>query len=152
MKKSFLDRLLLITNTEVCFTFSQYRAYEGGDITLSDVYLYNKLDKEIGELDHKTYRLLSTSLASMMFLLNTKVLALANPLGGLDNLGNKMLGMFQSIGYWIAIIMCLKEIIQAMMQGGKNTNEILGIIMKYAVVFASMYLVPLIFDSIRLAF
>lgn len=153
MKRNFLDKLLVVTNTKVCFTLDQYKSYEKGEISLTNVYLTRNIDREIAAMNPKMYRFIVVTLAMTMFFMEATIIkASAEGLDGIDSLGFTMLKMFQNIGYWIAIIMCLKEIFQCMMKGGKCTEEIFGIITKYAIIFGSLFLVPILFDAIRKAF
>jgi len=78
----------------------------------------------------------------------SKVLAATNK--GIDPLGNTLLNLIRHWAYWVILVMCILEVIRAGISG--DSKKILSIIMKYVVVFASMYLVPAIFDAIRDSF
>ncbi|ASN68318.1 hypothetical protein 10S11_56 [uncultured Caudovirales phage] len=86
------------------------------------------------------------ALGSLLFIQRQVVLA-EGVTTGLDNLGFKVLSVIQGIGYWVCIVMCIKEIIQTVLQGGK-TKDIGGIIIKYLVVFGSLYFVPTLFKEV----
>lgn len=81
-------------------------------------------------------------------VLNTKSVMAAGK--GIDPLGIKLLGLVRHWAYWILLIMCIVEVIRAGVGG--DSKKILSIIMRYLLIFMSMYLVPELFDAIQTAF
>lgn len=69
---------------------------------------------------------------------------------GIDALGWTLLGLIRHWAYWILLIMCIVEVIKSGLNG--DSKKSLPIIMKFVVIFASMYLIPVIFDAIKGAF
>ena len=69
---------------------------------------------------------------------------------GIDKLGWTLLGLIRHWAYWILLIMCIVEVIKSGLNG--DSKKSLPIIMKFVVIFASMYLIPVIFDAIVKAF
>jgi len=69
---------------------------------------------------------------------------------GVDSLGNTLLTLIRQWAYWVILIMCIVEVIRAGVSG--DSKKILSIVSKYVIVFASMYLVPSLFDAIRSSF
>lgn len=69
---------------------------------------------------------------------------------GIDALGITLITLIRQWAYWILIIMCIIEIIRA--GAGGDSKKILGIVMKYLLIFASMYLVPTLFDAVKNSF
>ncbi|WP_066892896.1 hypothetical protein [Clostridium nigeriense] len=156
MKKNFIDNLLTLTNKEITFNKEQWKAYKKGILTLEDVYKINRVDKEIGKLNKTAYNLLAFMVAGVVggieVYKNTLTVQVSNPVGAIDTLGNTFLGIFQGLGRWVALIMAFIEIVKSIMKGSTNTSEIFGIIFKYVIVFATMYLLPYFFDVVASAF
>jgi len=69
---------------------------------------------------------------------------------GIDSLGWTLLGLVRHWAYWILLIMCIVEVIKSGLNG--ESKKTLPIVMKFVVIFASMYLIPVIFDAIKEAF
>jgi hypothetical protein len=69
---------------------------------------------------------------------------------GIDQLGWTLLSLIRQWAYWILIIMCVVDVIKA--GAGGDSKKILGIIMKYLLIFASMYLLPTLFDAVKNSF
>jgi len=67
--------------------------------------------------------------------------------GGIDGLGYMIIDLIRHWAYFILIIMCIVEVIRAGIGG--DSNKILSIVMRYLLIFMSMYLVPDLFDAIR---
>lgn len=67
-------------------------------------------------------------------------------LSKLDVAGFEMLKVGQRIGYWVCIVMAIMEIIKSVKDG--NANAFWGIIIKYAMAFGSLYMLPWVFDLI----
>ena len=70
--------------------------------------------------------------------------------GGIDKLGWTMLNLIRHWAYWILLVYCIISVIKAGING--ESKSALPIIMKFVVIFASMYLIPAIFDAIVGAF
>ena len=66
---------------------------------------------------------------------------------GIDYLGMTILNLIRGWSYWILIIWCVIEIVRS-----GDAKKTLPIVMKFVIIFASMYLVPTIFDAIKVAF
>lgn len=156
MKKNFIDSLITLTNIQVTFNKDQWTAYEEGTLSLTDVYKMNLVDKEIGKLNRTAYNLLVFMVAGAVGAIeiykNTLTIEVANPVGAIDTLGYTFLNIFQGLGRWVALIMAFIEIVKAIMKGSTSTSEIFGIIFKYVIVFATMYLLPYFFDVVAGAF
>ncbi|WP_238886363.1 hypothetical protein [Clostridium sp. YIM B02551] len=69
---------------------------------------------------------------------------------GVDRLGNKLLFLLRKWAKWILLIMCVLECIKAGVNG--DSKNILKIIMKYVLLYASLFLVPYLFDVIAESF
>lgn len=69
---------------------------------------------------------------------------------GIDALGWTLLGLIRHWAYWILLIWCIVDVIKSGLSG--DSKKSLPIIMKFIIIFASMYLIPEIFDAIAKAF
>lgn len=69
---------------------------------------------------------------------------------GIDGLGWTILGLIRHWAYWILLIYCIVEIIRAGLSG--DSKKTFPIIMKFLIIFASMYLVPELFNAIKDSF
>lgn len=156
MKKNLIDRLIVASNIKVNFTAEQWKAYNSGVLSLEDVYRINRIDKEIGKLGKTSYNILLVLLASSIGVIkayeNTLTVVVNNPMEAIDALGTTFLNVFKGVGYWIALIMAFIELIKSIMKGSSNTTEIFGIVFKYVLIYATMFLVPWFFDLIKLSF
>lgn len=68
----------------------------------------------------------------------------------IDDLGNRFLDVIRGGGYWIILIIAVADIIKTAMKGGKN--EIGNALIKYLLIYASLYILPLLFNMIREVF
>lgn len=80
-----------------------------------------------------------------------KVFATTEGLNGFDALGNKILSVLQGLGYWVCVAMCIKDIVENALSGGK-AKDIGGIIVKYLVLLASLHYVPQLFKEVPTMF
>lgn len=69
---------------------------------------------------------------------------------GIDALGWTLLGLVRHWAYWILLVWCIVDVIKSGLSG--ESKKTLPIILKYVVIFASMYLIPTIFDAIKTSF
>ena len=69
---------------------------------------------------------------------------------GIDPLGETLLGLIRHYAYWVLLLWCIVDVIRNGL-GGDN-KKTLSIVMKFAIMFASMYLLPQLFDAIKAAF
>ena len=93
--------------------------------------------------------ILAFSIAAINFL--NPVIAVADvDISKLDDLGTKFLNTIRGGGYWIILIIAVADVIKTAMKGGKN--EIGNTIIKYLLIYASLYILPLLFDMIREVF
>lgn len=69
---------------------------------------------------------------------------------GIDALGWTLLSLVRHWAYWILLIWCIVDVIKSGLSG--DSKKTLPIVLKYVVIFASMYLIPAIFDAIKKSF
>lgn len=160
MKRNLMDNLIVLSGIEVSYTQEQFKAYRNGEMTLEEVYKMNLLDKEIGKLNKVAYNALLFMVAGAVGAIEAyknmnpacaPVFA-GDPMSAINTLGDTFLGIFQGVGRWVALIMAFIELIKAIMKGSSNTSEIFGIIFKYVLIYASMFLIPWFFDVVKGAF
>lgn len=89
------------------------------------------------------------TLATAMYL-NPVVAYAEADLTKIDGLGNRFLNTIRVGGYWIILIVAVADIIRIAIKGSKN--EIGNAIIKYLLIYSSMYILPLLFDMIREVF
>lgn len=116
-----------------------------------------KLDKLAVIAEHNKH----LKVAMMVFLANLFYIgdkinsyvvyaAVSDPLGKINLLGLKFLGIAQVFGYWICIIMCVVDIIKALMQGdAKGAGKIF---VKYLIAFIALFGVKYAFDEVKTIF
>lgn len=74
----------------------------------------------------------------------------ADPLDKLNIIGIKFLGIAQTFGYWICIIMCVVDIIKSLMNGdAKGAGKIF---IRYLMAFIALYGVKFMFDQVKFVF
>lgn len=107
--------------------------------------LYNRL----GHGERKLIKKVMIKGAAMaLFLINHPAIALAaDGLDKIDELGLSFLIISRRIAYWILAIAAIYEILKCSRQGG-DKKEITEILMKYVLLYASLFLVPKAFDFI----
>lgn len=133
---------------EIVMNHTQYLDWKNNNKSTLDIKLEN-----LGLKDGKRFKKeLIIGIGTTLFLINNPVHVLAVDLGSVDKLGNTFLNILQRVGYWIALLSALAEIIKTSMRGGNNTAEIGKIIMKYLLIYASLYLMPYMFNLVREAF
>ncbi|WP_143318437.1 hypothetical protein [Clostridium sp. HBUAS56017] len=86
-----------------------------------------------------------------MFVLNNPKLVMAADLSSIDVLGNKFLDIIRKAGYWIILAVALTEIIRTGLKGGGG-SEVGKAIIKYLLIFSSLYVLPTLFNMVREAF
>lgn len=124
-------------------TVNEFLQLERQEITLDGIQ-FNKIRK-----NKKLEKFMTVFIASALYA--KKVLAVnKNNKSGIDVLGWKLLGIIREWSYWILIMMCIVEIIRCATSG--EVKSIYKVIIKFALIFASMYLIPELFDTIAESF
>lgn len=133
-------------------TFSQYRAYERGEKTIREIKRerkeLQKMDSIAGKImeNPRLKKLVVFTIAGLNYA--STVLADTNAAAEKINTGGFMiLGIVQTIGYWLCLIGCIMEILKAIMNG--SSKDVGKIMLKYLLVFGSLYLMPFGFNLIR---
>ena len=110
------------------------------------------LDKAIDHLkrNKRKYRLLVTVIALTINLSTVSSFALAPGMQAIDVAGQKILDLIRRVGYWIAIILCSKDVLKHCMRG--HIESIGSVIALYGMSFGVLYFLPWLFDLIKSIF
>ena len=101
---------------------------------------------EIEKKDTRLYKMLVFTVAGLNYA--SKVLAdTTEAMAKVDKAGFTLLGLIQTIGYWLCLIMCVVEILKSIMNG--SSKSVGGIMIKYLLIFTSLFLMPFLFDLIK---
>ena len=77
------------------------------------------------------------------------VMAAATSANSLDPLGWRLLKLIRGWAKWVLLLMCVVEIARS---GTKGENKTLAIVTKYLIIYAAMYLVPVLFEAVETSF
>lgn len=133
---------------EVVMNHKQFLDWKYGNKTTLDIKLENIGIKNKKRLQKE----LIIGLAVGGFLINHPSYAFGLDLKAIDILGNTFLSIVRKASYWIVLILSLVEISKAALKGGNSNAEIGKIIIKYLLIYASLFLMPWLFDLVEEAF
>lgn len=103
---------------------------------------------EIERCEKRRSNFLAIGLGTTMFLINHPTLAFASDgLEEIDKLGFMFLTIIRRVGYWLALICAITELIKCVREGG-DKQDIWGVFMKYLLIYAALFLIPKAFDII----
>lgn len=110
------------------------------------------LDRAIKHIkrNKNKYMLLVTIVALTIDLTAVSSFALAPGTEAINVAGEKILGLIRDIGYWVAIILCSKDVLKHLMRG--HMESIGSIIAIYGLSFGVLYFLPWLFDLIKSIF
>ena len=110
------------------------------------------LDKAIEHIkrNKKKYMLLVTIIALTIDLSTITSFALTPGVAAIDAAGQKILDLIRRVGYWIAIILCSKDVLKHCMRG--HVESIGSVIAMYGLSFGVLYFLPWLFDLIKSIF
>lgn len=103
--------------------------------------------------DQKLKKMFAFVAGSFMYLQNGVVKAAEPSLKALDKInyaGGTLLTVIRTVGYWIALLMCIVEIIRCLANG--DTKEISKIIIKYLLAIGAFFILPWLFDLVKAIF
>lgn len=128
-------------NKEETYTIHEFLEIQRENTIISNRMNYVSQNKSFKHL-------ISIGIGATLYIISNPAVAFANSgLDGLDILGNTFLTIIRRLGYWIALICAIAEIIKMASQGG-GKEEILKVIMKYILIYAALFLIPRLFDLI----
>ena len=110
------------------------------------------LDKAIDHVERnkKRYMLLVIVIALTIDLTTVSSFALTPGVQAIDEAGQKILDLIRRVGYWIAIILCSKDVLKHCMRG--HVESIGSVIALYGMSFGVLYFLPWLFDLIKSIF
>jgi hypothetical protein len=110
------------------------------------------LDKLIDHIkrNKKKYMLLVTIIALTIDLSKFSSFALTPGVEAIDAAGQKILDLIRRVGYWIAIILCSKDVLKHSMRC--HIESIGSVIAMYGLSFGVLYFLPWLFDLIKSIF
>ncbi len=150
MKRNLINCLVEKSNIEVSMSFEQYRSYRDGELNLAEIKLINDLDIDLGKLDINSYRILVIVIAGVISLISANpTIAYASGLDSINNMGMKFLDIIRTGMYWVCIIKGSLDVGKELTRGGDNMGNIGKIVVKYVLAFATLFLLPWCFDTVR---
>lgn len=132
---------------KLVMSIQQFNAVQRGELTYKDIKEINKMESIAGEIlkDSRLTRMSCFLFGSLMYC--QSVSATTDALGPINEAGNMFLGIIQTVGYWLCLLMCLVEIIKALMNG--QGDKCAKIAIKYLCIFAGLYCMPWAFNLIK---
>lgn len=126
----------------------QFCEMERGNITLREIELQNGFESfaTIVTRDKYIEKLVVISMACMLGL-GKMANAAVDAEGKINQVGLTFFSIARTLGYWLCLLGCIVEILKAVSTG--NNKDIAKIMMKYLLIFASLYFMPWAFDLIR---
>lgn len=120
--------------------------------TIAEFLEMQRMEKEIDNFGYKAKKqinkAIATGIGATMFLVNHPSLAFASDgLEEIDKLGFMFLTIVRRVGYWLALICAIVELIKCIREGG-NKQDVWGVFMKYLLIYAALFLIPKAFDLI----
>jgi len=141
-------------------SFPEFFKMKNGEMTLSEIKRNHRDDYNIEKFanyilkNNRLTKVVVVALAVTIMILNWNMshLAIATVANGkgIDILGNKLLGLFKLYGKWILLVVCSLESIKSGVNG--DSKKILSIVVKYLLIYLSLFLVPELFDMITASF
>jgi hypothetical protein len=140
-------KLNVLTRNPITMSVPVFMKLERKELTLKEIMATNTSETFVSKImeNSRVKKAAVVFMATMLY--SQKALAAGK---GIDALGITLITLIRQWAYWILIIMCIIEIIRA--GAGGDSKKILGIVMKYLLIFASMYLVPTLFDAVKNSF
>ncbi|MGU8834175.1 hypothetical protein ACSW8S_16670 (plasmid) [Clostridium perfringens] len=141
-----INRLLYYK--KMTMSIPEYCQLQRGETTLEEIYLNRKTRRAFDKMcsNKQIFNFLVFFFASIL-MVNQLVYAAQVDTSKIDELGNTLLSIVQSIGYWFCIIMAGKELIGSLMQG--HSKDVAGIITRHILAFSGFYGLPWIFNLIK---
>lgn len=133
---------------EITMSIPQFMAVQRGEKTYKDIEIENGLESLAGRIlsDDRLRKLTVFTIASLNYA--SEVAAdTTEAVAKINIAGNTFLSIFQTLGYWLCLIGCIMEILKCVMNG--SSKDVGRIMLKYLLIFASIYLMPWAFDLIK---
>ena len=125
-----------------CYKFNEFQVREE----------LSKLDRAIDHIkrNKRKYMVLVTIIALTVDLTTISSFALGPGLGAIDAAGGKILELIRRVGYWVAIILCSKDVLKHLSRG--HMDSIGGLVAMYGIGYGILYFLPWLFDLIKSIF
>ena len=111
-----------------------------------------EVNKIISSLGKKVYKTLVFTIATLMFISKKAYAGIDEALKGTEDFGHLLLMIVQRVGFWVCVLGCILEILVSVFKKGGGQKEILAIVFKWLLIFASFYIVPWLFGLIATYF
>ena len=136
---------------EITMSIPQFLAYERGEKTLKDIKEENQLESLATRIinNDRLRKITVFTIASLNYI-STVQADVVQATGKIDNAGLMFFGILQTIGYWLCLLGCIMEILKNIMNG--SSKDIGKVMLKYILVFATLYIMPFAFDLIKEVF
>lgn len=136
-------------------TFEQYRQYKNGEKTLRQI---KRERKELSAIENITTQIMENPRIRRMAVFTIASINYASGVladttdafGKINKGGFMILGVIQTVGYWLCVLSCIMEILKTVMNG--STKDVGKVMVKYLLIFGSLYLMPWLFDLIKAVF
>lgn len=122
-----------------------------------DKEFYNRKEKRevnklIGKLEPQIYKSLVFTIATFGFATTKAYANSSEALNKVDKVGFEILNIIQRVGFWVAVLGCLIEIMVSVFKKGGGQKEVLSLVFKWLLIFVCFYLVPALFNFIVASF
>ena len=136
---------------EITMSITQFLQYQRGEKSIKDIELENGLESIAAKImkDNRIRKIAIFTIASLNYT-STVLADTTDAIAKINTGGFMILGIVQTIGYWLCIIGCIMEILKSVMNG--SSKEVGKLMMKYILIFAALYLMPWLFDLIKEVF
>lgn len=133
---------------EITMSIHQFLQYERGEKSIKDIEIENGLESIATKIinNDRLRKMAIFTIASLNYISSVQA-DVAQAAAKIDSAGIMFFGILQSIGYWLCLIGCIMEILKSVMNG--TSKDIGRVMLKYLLIFASLYLMPWAFDLIR---
>jgi len=133
------NRSVVLSTDELALNFNSYK--------LQDRPILNREVETFTTKVMKNARLKKFTITLLGLSLYFKDVFAVAATKGPDKLGWLLLGLIREWAYWVLLLWCIVEVIRNGISGdGKKT---LPTIMKFVIIFASMYFIPSLFNAIK---
>lgn len=152
MKRKLINGLVELSNIEVTMSIEQFKLYRNGSLSLLEIKIVNDLEEEIGWIftnEKQLYKYIAICIAFLLTTTSMTVTSRAAGLDSIDSLGNIFLNIVRRTMYWICLIKGLVDVGREVSRGGDNIGNIGKIVLKYVLAFATLYIMPYLFDLVR---
>lgn len=136
---------------EITMTIPEFNAIQRGEMSYNDLAI-ERAAKVINQ-DDRLRKMFAFAVGSLLYCQTVCQTVYAmdqdkieKALIPINEGGFAILTIARTIGYWVCIIMCIIEIIKALLDG--SSKNIGKIILKYVFGFAALYLLPWLLDLI----